>query len=92
MASGVVPLAFKGGHFMPLEVLKVAIVAIISFSIGTTYINGRQSLEISQLNNQINDLQEQLEQSKKQVTSEQSKTKKQQQLVQEFHQKWQQIK
>lgn len=77
---------------MPFEVLKVAIVAIISFSIGTTYINGRQSIEISQLNNQINDLQEQLEQSKKQVTNEQTKTKKQQQLVQEFHQKWQQIK
>lgn len=77
---------------MPLEMLKVVAVAIVSFSIGTTYINGRQSLEISQLNSKINDLQEQLEQSKKQVASAQSQAKKQSQLVQDFQRKWQQIK
>lgn len=77
---------------MPLEVLKIVTVAIISFSIGTTYINARQSLEISQLNGKISDLQQQLEQSKKQVNNAQSKTKKQEQLVREFQQKWQSIK
>lgn len=75
---------------MPFEVLKVAIVAIISFSIGSTYVNGRQSIEISQLNNKINDLQEQLETYKKQVSTEQFKTKKQQELVKKFQKEWQQ--
>lgn len=73
---------------MPTEIFKIVAVAIIAFGLGTTFLEGRQTLEISNLNNKISQLEKQLSQKEKQLNTAQSKAKTSKQKLQEVLKSW----
>lgn len=77
---------------MSLEIFKVVAIAIIAFGLGSSFVDGRQTLEVSNLNKRVNQLEKQLSQRDKQLANAQAKAQKQHQMIEEFYKKWKQEK
>ncbi|MFB2920214.1 MULTISPECIES: hypothetical protein [Aerosakkonema] len=73
---------------MPIEAIKIIFVGIIAFGIGTLFVEGRQTLEINNLNNRIANLEKQLAEKDKQLKTVQIIVTKQNQKVEEFYKQW----
>lgn len=73
---------------MPIEAIKIIFVGIIAFGIGTLFVEGRQTLEINDLNNRIANLEKQLAEKDKQLKTAQIIVTKQNQKVEEFYKQW----
>lgn len=70
---------------MAIEAIKIIFVGIIAFGIGTLFVEGRQTLEINNLNNRIANLEKQLAEKDKQLKTAQIIVTKQNQKVEEFY-------
>lgn len=77
---------------MPFEIFKIVAISIIAFGLGTTFVEGHQTLEINSLNNRINQLENKLSEKDKQLITAQAKAQKQHQMIEEFYKKWKQEK
>lgn len=73
---------------MAIEAIKIIFVGIIAFGIGTLFVEGRQTLEINNLNNRIANLEKQLAEKDKQLKTAQIIVTKQNQKVEEFYKQW----
>lgn len=73
---------------MPIEIFKIVAVGIIAFGLGSSFVDGRQTLEVSNLNNKISQLEKQLSQKEKQLATAQSKAKNSKQKLQEVLKSW----
>lgn len=73
---------------MAIEAIKIIFVGIIAFGIGTLFVEGRQTLEINNLNNRIANLEKQLSEKDKQLKTAQINVTKQNQKVEEFYKEW----
>lgn len=77
---------------MPTEIIKIFGIGIIAFSLGTSFVQGQQVLEINKLNSRISALEKDLEKAKKDGSTAQSKLTKQNQKIEDFYKQWQQMK
>ena len=73
---------------MPTEIIKIIGVAIIAFGLGSTFVQGQQTLEINQLNSRISSLEKDLEKAKSDSNNAQAKLAKQNQKIEQFYKSW----
>lgn len=70
---------------MPTEIFKIVAVAIIAFGLGTTYVNGRQTVEINRLNGQIEQLRNDANQASSKQRNAEDRLKRINQKVEQFY-------
>lgn len=69
---------------MPTEIFKIVVIAVVAFTLGSTFIDGRQTLEITNLSKQITQLKSQLSEKENQLKTAQVKAESQRKAVKEF--------